>query len=504
MGKGAFFFVLASLALVFYFQPSAHAKDSLALIRSRGVMRWGADAGTGGAPYVFADPNNPKKLIGFETELAELISKELGVKSRHVQNDWDTLIPALERGDFDMIINGLEITPQREKRLLFSIPYYVYTLQLMVRNEEKEIKSPSQEDLKGHRVATLANSVAQFYLQKIPGVTVVLYTGIVEEYEDLKNRRVDAVFLDLPIAAYYGKPVKGIKYAGKPVGEGYYGIAFRKRDEALKAEIDRALHKIMTSGAWKEICERWGAWNRAQEALMRKAAQNNVPVDRPVEGSNLRAQVYASIPLLIKAAGMTIVISVSAMALAVVLGFVLAMMRVFGNSAVSSLATAYVEVMRGTPLLLQLYLIYFGLPHLGLTLNAFTAAVLGLGLNYAANEAENYRAGFLSIPKGQLEAALSLGMTHGLAVRRILFPQALRISLPPMTNDFIALFKDTSLVSTITVVELTKQYSILSNSAGTYIYLGVITALLYLIMSYPLSLLSRSLEKRLAPGHSIK
>ena len=153
-----------------------------------------------------------------------------------------------------------------------------------------------------------------------------------------------------------------------------------------------------------------------------------------------------------------------------------------------------------TPVLIQLYLIYYGLPNVGIRLDAFSAAVLGLGLNYAAYEAEIYRAGLQSIPKVQMEAALSLGMSRVLAIRRIIAPQAVRIVIPPVTNDFIALFKDTSLVSIITVVELTKAYNILAVSSLKFLELGALTAILYFSMSYPLSLFARFMERRIKHG----
>src|SRR5262249_44331942 len=140
---------------------------------------------------------------------------------------------------------------------------------------------------------------------------------------------------------------------------------------------------------------------------------------------------------------------------------------------------------------------YYGLG-LTLKLDAFHAAVLGFGLNYAAYEAEIYRAGIGAVPHGQWEAAASLGMSSALTFRRVILPQAIRLILPPMTTDFVALFKDTSVVSIIAVVELSKQYQILAKSTGNYLELGLATASLYLIMSVPLGYLSRYLEKQWA------
>jgi polar amino acid transport system substrate-binding protein len=156
-----------------------------------------------------------------------------------------------------------------------------------------------------------------------------------------------------------------------------------------------------------------------------------------------------------------------------------------------------VEVVRGTPLLIQLYLIYYGLPNIGIRLTAFSAAIIGLGLNYAAYEAENYRAGIQAIPRGQMEAALALGMTRWQALRRIILPQAIRIIIPPVNNDFIALFKDSSLVSVITMVELTKVYGMLANATYDYIGLGLMTAAIYFVLSYPASILAGRIERRL-------
>jgi polar amino acid transport system substrate-binding protein len=146
---------------------------------------------------------------------------------------------------------------------------------------------------------------------------------------------------------------------------------------------------------------------------------------------------------------------------------------------------------------LQLYVIFFLLPEMGIRIDALWAAVMGLAINYSAYEAEIYRAGLQAIPKGQMEAALALGMTRWLALRRVIVPQATRIVIPPVTNDFIALFKDTAVCSVITVIELSKEYYIHARSTGAVLELGVLTALLYLAMSYPLALLTNHLEKRL-------
>src|SRR5262249_34497711 len=142
-----------------------------------------------------------------------------------------------------------------------------------------------------------------------------------------------------------------------------------------------------------------------------------------------------------------------------------------------------------------------GLPEIGIRLNAFIAAILGLGLNYSASEAENYRAGIQAIPRGQTEAALALGMNRWKTLRHIVLPQAFRVAIPPVTNDFIAMFKDSSIVSVITMVELTKVYGMLAMSTYDYIGLGLMTAAIYFALSYPASIFAGWLEKKLAYDH---
>jgi polar amino acid transport system substrate-binding protein len=185
------------------------------------------------------------------------------------------------------------------------------------------------------------------------------------------------------------------------------------------------------------------------------------------------------------------------MGLAVPLGVVLALGRKYGAGPVRWLATGYIEFVRGTPLLVQLIMLYFGLPEIGVTLDPFVAGALALGLNYAAAEAENYRAGLESVPVGQLEASWSLGLTTGQALRYVIGPQAVRVAIPPATNDFIALLKDSSLVSLVTLTELTKTYLNLANAMRDHLGLGLMVALWYLLIGLPFSWLARRAEARL-------
>jgi polar amino acid transport system substrate-binding protein len=177
------------------------------------------------------------------------------------------------------------------------------------------------------------------------------------------------------------------------------------------------------------------------------------------------------------------------------LGTGIAAGRVYGSAPVRWLLTGYVEVMRGTPVLLQLFVLYYGLSAV-IRLPALLAAILGLGLNYAAYESEIYRSALQAVSRTQLEAARTLGLNEWQIFRLVRGPQAMRVALAPMTNDFVALLKDSSLVSVITVVELTKQTAIYATNVGSWLIPGVLCALLYLALSLPLSHMARRIEAR--------
>jgi polar amino acid transport system substrate-binding protein len=458
---------------------------------------WAADA-EGGAPYIFKNPKNAQENVGFEVDLAAALAQALGRPIQFKQYEFSSLFSGLERGDFDFAMNGLEITPDRQRRVRFSKPYYRYKLQFVVRAGEQRFTTlqecAGRADLV---IGTLEDTAAQRLLDKLR-IANKIYPGQVEPYGDLALGRIDGVLLDLPIALCYAKNNPKLQFAGEPFAPGFYAIAFRPTDAALVRQLDAALDRLWKNGELRRIYEKWGLWNNDQNGLWES------DTDRAPEEASRSWSFSSYFPLLLQGAGVTVLITVLSMLLAILLGLPIALARLYGPAPFRGLALLYVEFFRGIPVLLLLYFLYYGLPgvatqlHWGVTLNLapLQAAVLGLGLNYAAYEAEIYRAGIASLPLGQWEAAASLGMSPALAFRRIILPQAIRIILPPMTNDFVGLFKDTSIVSIIAVVELSKQYQILSKSSSKYLEIGLATAALYLIMSVPLGHLSRYLERR--------
>lgn len=458
---------------------------------------WAADA-EGGAPYIFKDPQNPERNIGFEVDLAKALSREMRRPITFLQYQFNSLVAGLQRSDFDIAMNGLEVTPDRRSKLLFSHPYYIFQQQLVVRADETRFQSYDEcRKLQGITVGTLEDTAASRLLSH-DSVETKIYDNQVEPYTDLELGRIDAVLLDLPIAVSYAEPNPKLKFLGSPFAEGLYAIAMKKERRELAKQIDAALAKLISTGELRHIYEKWGIWNNEQDRLVNASSLDIASESRE------QWTVGRYLPLLIDGAKTTIFLSLLSMLLAVSIGLPVAAARLYGPLPLRFLATVYVEFFRGIPVLLLLYFLYYGLPGMAayygwpisLDMQPLHAAILGFGLNYAAYESEIYRAGIGSVPVGQWEAAGSLGMSRLLTFRRIILPQAMRTIIPPMTNDFVALFKDTSVVSVIAVVELTKQYQILSKSSMKYLEIGLATAALYLIMSVPLGYLSRYLEKR--------
>jgi polar amino acid transport system substrate-binding protein len=472
------------------------------LAQNKTPLRWGIDE-AGGVPYFFSAPDNPDKRIGFEADLIESLVKVLKRPINREHKDFKNLITSLDRGDVDFAMNGIEITPKNLQEARFTRPYYIYQLQLIARADENRFATLKECKDNGLTVGTLDGSAAhKLLLEHLDERFVKPYEDQDPTFDVLMNRQVDAVLVDMPIAVYYvvadvelehrkQKYTGRFKFVGQPMAEGYYGIAVKKDDEALAKELDEALGRIIESGELKRILTKWHIWSPDQYRLYRPVAVG--------EASSLSLGFFQYFGLLLQGAGMTVLITVASMTLAVLLGLPIAMTRLYAPLPLRWPAIGYVEFFRGIPVLLLLYFLYYGLPNIDQTLrlNPYVVAILGFGLNYAAYEAEIYRNGIQSIPLGQWEASASLGMSSFLTFRRIIFPQSIRVILPPMTNDFIALFKDTSIVSVIAVVELTKEYQILTNSYGGYLEIGLTTAALYLVMSVPLGYLSRHLEKRL-------
>ena len=465
------------------------------------LLRWAADPNSN-APYAFYSKG--KDLIGFECEIINAVAKRLGRPAQFVQNDWNGLIPGLQRGLYDCVIAGIEITPDKAEQVTFSVPYYFTFEQFVGRRGAPAITS--LKELHDRKVGTLDQTAALRMLEQTPGVIVKTYDQELSAYEDIANGRLFGVLLEYPIAKYYAGPNPALELNGPAFGQIAYGIAINKSNTRLKLEIDTALGDIIRSGDLRNILSRWGLWtNNVAKALDQPEPPSTqdteyqafVAAQTSLRTFWSRLESYGDAwQLLVNAALLTLVVSIAAMVVAIGFGLVLAICRLFAPQPVRWFASSYIEVIRGTPLLIQLLFIFYGLPKVGLQLSPFVASVLGLGLNYAASEAENYRAGLLSVPEGQWQAARALGLTQSKTLRLVIIPQAIRLVLPPLTNDFIALLKDSSLVSALTLLELTGAYNRLATQTFDYFGTGMLVATIYLLIGLPFVRIARRLEKQ--------
>jgi polar amino acid transport system substrate-binding protein len=486
----------------------AHAADPL---------KWGGDK-AGGAPFIYEEPG--KGEVGFEVELAKFLGERLGRKPAFVQCDWDAIPDALARGNIDIALNGLEFLPEREKEFPSTVPYFVYTLRLIVNKDNATIRS--WDDLKKpagkkYRIGVLRGSFAQRYMDDLFGkVAEIIPTKEVDETFQLveDGDRMDATVQDSPAAIYYvqsGQRPK-LKVVGEPAGKGYYVILTRTNDKELRTQLDAAIRNGLSSGALEEIYRKYSLWDADQERLGYTHLRPWPPIvaaGAESEDKDKDRLTLASIADKIALAALwTVALACSSMPIAILLGILVAVGRMYGPTPLKMILKAYVEVLRGTPILLQMYVWFYLIPSVVRQLGAdelahwlsaapFYVGVFGLAINYSAAEAENYRAGLQAIPKGQMEAALALGMSPMTAVRRVMLPQAIRIVIPPVTNDFIALFKDTSICSMILITELTGLYYQYKFNREIVLQLALTIGLIYLFISYPLSLLANYLERRM-------
>jgi polar amino acid transport system substrate-binding protein len=514
-------FLVVALGAIAVAAPASRAADVLDEIRAGKKMLWGGDQ-EGGGPYIYPRDDRPTEVTGFEVELAARVAEYLKVEAEFTQGPWDKLPDMLRTDKVHVIINGYEFTPERVDVMDSSIPYYVYELQLLGRKSNASVAS--WDDLRkmprGARlkIGTLTGSAADTYATKFCGDTceVIRYDGSTDAMREVETGKIDATLQDTPIVSFYAPRFPALRSIGDPVAHGYYVMYVRKGERPLVRALNEALVLMLRNGDLERIYRKYGVWNARQQdltsivdnarffgyenAVDTKVEKNEMPREEDVTTSVRKhgwAVVRAYGGTLLQSAGLTVVLSCLSFPLAILIGLGIAVGRLYGPAVLRVPLTAYVEFLRGTPLMLQLYFVFFFLPEIGITIPAFWTAITGLAINYSAYESEIYRAGLQAVPKGQMEAALSLGMSRAMAIRRIVVPQAFRIVIPPVVNDFIALFKDTSVCSVVTLIELTKRFSVLSLSTQATIELMLMTAFLYLAMSYPMSVAARRIERHL-------
>lgn len=477
--------VTAAFMLLLFFSVAGLAQSGLERVRKNGELRIGTDATY--PPFETAEGG---QFTGFDIDLGNAIAREVGVKPRWINSSFDGIFPALQNGTFDAVMSSVTITPERSATMLFSDPYYDSGQLIVVNQDRQGISTP--DDLKGKTVGVQINTTAQYDLEKREGVKVAKYNTIDLALLDLRNRRIDAVVIDAPVAKYMiFQSFRDLKTVGRRFTDEKFGVAIGLDSDDLRLEINKALKKIKETGEYDRIHEKW--FGEAAERAAEAEALRTKPkaFDFGIVRKTSR--------LFLRGVWLTARLALLSLGLGLPIGLLLALMRVQSSRLIAAPAAVYVEVMRGTPLLVQILFIYFVLPYFGVYLPAFTSGVIALTLNCAAYISEIFRAGILSIDVGQMEAARSLGMSYAQAMKRIILPQTFRRVVPPLTNEGIALLKDSSLVSVIGLTELARTGQELASRYAAPLTIWPVVAIFYLLLTFPLTRVAEYLERRWRP-----
>ncbi|MBN3939403.1 MAG: ABC transporter permease subunit [Nostoc sp.] len=436
------------------------------------------------------------ELQGFSIDLMNAIASSANFKVDFQSLPFDGIIPALQAKTVDAAISSITITEERAKTISFSRPYFKAGLAIAIRADNQDITG--FDSLKNKKIAVQLGTTGAAKAKSIPGVQIRSFDSAPIALQELLNGNVDAVINDAPVTVYAINTgnLQGIKVVHKLLTEEFYGIATAKNSPNLTL-INDGLDRVLKNGTYAQIYQKW--FKLQPPSLPAKSPfenQTNAGAPKILTSINVVLQAF---PSLLQGALITLQLTILSVVFGLIGGSLIGIVRLSHIAPVRWLARAYVDFFRGTPLLVQIFMIYFGLPailqELGLTFSfdRLSAGVIALSLNSAAYIAEVVRAGIQSIEPGQAEAAKSLGLSSVQTMSYIIFPQAFRRMIPPLGNEFISLLKDTSLVSVIGFEELVRkgQLIVADNYRAFEIYAGV--AVVYLC----LTLLSSQVFSRL-------
>ncbi|WP_277631100.1 ABC transporter substrate-binding protein/permease [Atopococcus tabaci] len=475
----AVLFAFVMLLQVLVFSPMTAQATTIEEIQDKGTMIIGTSADF--PPYEFhAMVDGQDKIVGMDIFIAERIAEELGVELQIEDIGFDSLLPALETGSVDMVIAGMSPTEERRQSVDFSDVYYVGGHNLMVRETDAEIYT-GVDSLAGKVVGVQSGSLQEALAAQIPDVELMKLTKITDLILALKTNKVEAIVMEKPNAeAYAGNNPDLYTFdGGFELDESEQGsaIAFQKGSDELVEVVNGVLAEIDEQGLQEEYLAQAGEY---------------LNLENQEEGSFISQ--YG--PYFLNGTMNTIFISIVSVFFGSVLGILLALMRLSRNMVFRPLATAYVEFVRGTPMLIQVMFIYFAVGYL-VNIPAMLSGIIAVSLNSAAYICEIIRSGLNSVPSGQTEAARSLGMGHRDTMRHIIFPQALKNIWPALGNEFITVIKESSIVSIIGVSELIFQTRVVTSISYRGVLPLFITMIIYFILTFSLTKLLNYYEGKM-------
>jgi His/Glu/Gln/Arg/opine family amino acid ABC transporter permease subunit len=468
---------VALLAALLLSACGSSANTSNDPIKAAGVLRVGTEGVY--APYSFHDPGQGGQLAGYDVDVARAVGEKLGVDVEFVETSWDSIFAALEANRFDIVANEVTITDERKAKYDFSEPYSIAEGVIVTRKDDSSVKPLA--DLKGKRAAESPTSNWAEVARKA-GAEIESVDGFTQAISVLNDGRVDVVVNDsISVLAYQAEhPDAPIKVAAKTDERSDQGFAARK-NSGLVPELNKALDELRADGTLTKISEKYldvDLSKTAPKSTWQLILDNLWPL--------ARAAIEKTIPL-----------TIISFVIGLVIALVIALARLSTNAVISGLARFYISIIRGTPLLVQLFIVFYALPQLGVKIDPFPAAVIAFSLNVGGYGAEIIRSAIQSIPKGQWEAAETIGFNYVGALKRIILPQAARVAVPPLSNTLISLVKDTSLASTILVTELLRQAQIVAAPTFEFFALYGTAAAYYWVICLVLSFGQGRLEHRL-------
>jgi cystine transport system permease protein len=455
-------------------------------IKAAGVLRVGTE-GTY-SPFSYHDPATGK-LTGYDVDVARAVGEKLGVPVEFVETPWDSIFAALEANRFDVVANEVTINPERQAKYDLSSPYSIGEGVIVTRADDDSITS--LDDLSGKVTAqSITSNWAQ--VARDAGATVEGVEGFAQAITLLNQGRVDATVNDsIAVYAYLAETGDtSVKIAAQTGERSEQGFAARK-DSGFLPELNGALDELRADGKLTEISQRY---LKADATGTPQAAEGENP---PQVRSATQLVLDNLWPLAKAALTMTIPLTIISFAIGLVIALAVALARLSPNVVLTNVARFYISIIRGTPLLVQLFIVFYALPEFGVKIDPFPAAVIAFSLNVGGYAAEIIRSAIQSIPKGQWEAAETIGFNYVGALRRIILPQASRVAVPPLSNTLISLVKDTSLASTILVTELLRQAQIIAAPTFEFFALYGTAAIYYWVICLVLSFGQSRLERRL-------
>lgn len=452
-------------------------------IKSAGVLRVGTEGVY--SPFSYHDAATGQ-LVGYDVDVARAVADKLGVTVEFVETPWDSMFAALEANRFDVVANEVTINDERKAKYDLSQPYSIGEGVIVTRADDTSITS--LDDLKGKVAAENATSNWSEVARKA-GARVESVEGFTQAITLLSQGRVDVVINDsIAVYAYLAETKDtSVKIAGTVGEKSEQGFAARK-DSGLLPELNTALDELRADGTLAAI---------SQKYLNANASGAPEAADAKPTRSTWQLIAENLWPLARAALTMTIPLTIISFALGLVIALAVALARLSSNIVASNVARFYISVIRGTPLLVQLFIVFFALPQFGVKIDPFPAAVIAFSLNVGGYAAEIIRSAIQSIPKGQWEAAQTIGLDYTGTLRRIILPQATRVAVPPLSNTLISLVKDTSLASTILVTELLRQAQIIAAPTFEFFALYGTAAVYYWVICLVLSFGQARIERRL-------